>query len=100
LFVGYALDPARVGRSFLKFALPAPPSGSNAWAGSVNAYYARSAAAGTTTIGCQALANDSWVGSTLKWSTAPALVPAAARRAVAVTYTSGGTGGDAWCHWS
>lgn len=97
LFAGYAADPAKVGRSFLKFSLPALPAGSNLWAASVNAYYTRSVTTGTTRLTCQSVATG-WTASNLTWSLQPAF-SAGAGRSFSVTYD--GTDASAqWCHWS
>jgi len=71
LFTGYAADPSKVGRSFLRFELPELPSGASFWAGSVNAYHTVSWTDGTTEIGCQEVADVTWDEDTLKWSIAP-----------------------------
>ena len=100
LFVGFANDPSRVGRSFLKFHLLPPEGTDRLWAGCVNAYYTRSVAESTTTrVGCQFVENDSWNTQSIKWTNSPPLVPSHA-----VEYTDiGGQGGvqpGGWCHWT
>jgi hypothetical protein len=97
LYAGYNADPARMGRSYLKFNLP-PPGSDNVWAGSVNCYYTRSRSAGSTTVGCQGVSNNNWDAASLKWSTAPAITPGNASQRVTLTYTSQGGGGNQWCH--
>jgi hypothetical protein len=96
LFAGYASDNSRVARSFLKFPLDTPQGGYNLWAGSVNLFYTRSRSPGTTTVGCQGVTDDSWDGPTLKWSTAPVIVPGNAAKTISLTYASDGTGGNQW----
>jgi hypothetical protein len=100
LFAGFASDPARVGRSFLKYTGLNLPQQYNIWASSMNCYFIRGFAPGSTTIGCQGVDQDGWNGSTLKWSTAPVIDPGAARRTATLTWTSSGGGGNRWVHWS
>jgi hypothetical protein len=95
LYVGYAADPGRVGRSFLNFTTSAAsPSGDTCWAGRVYGYYVRSMATGSATVGLQSVSN-SWSGSTLKWSNAPSLTPGSPLNSVTVTH---GTPG--WYSWN
>jgi len=99
MFVGFANDSSKVGRSFLKFQL-SPPEGTNRlWAGSVNAYYIRSVIDTTTTrIGCHFVGNDTWNAQSIKWTNSPPLMPS-----LAVEYIDvGGQVGiqpNNWCHW-
>jgi len=101
LFTGYAADPSKVGRSFLRFELPELPSGASFWAGSVNAYHTVSWTDGTTEIGCQEVADVTWDEDTLKWSIAPTLTPGDATERFDVAYDSEEpeecTG---WAHWN
>lgn len=95
LFVGYANDPSRVGRSFLKFELP---SADGFWAGSVNGYYTQSVANGSTTVGCQ-LVNDDWSGTSMVWSTTPSITPTSAPLTQTVSYNSSNPV-SGWCTWA
>lgn len=107
LFAGYASDPSKIGRSFVKFQLTQPPAGERLWAGSVNAYYTRSFADNvSTTVGSHFVADDSWDATTLNWSAAevaaPNLDPANPAYTETVSYDSGqpeGQKGDRWCSW-
>jgi hypothetical protein len=85
LFVGYAADPSRVGRSYLHFTLPSVPSGNYLWAANLTAYYLRSASAGTTTVGCHVI-SPAWTAATLKWSTAPSVTPGSPLATATVTW--------------
>jgi hypothetical protein len=85
LFAGYAADPSRVGRSYLKFELPAVASGDAMWPGTVHAYFTRAAADGTTLVGCQPV-SAAWSAASLKWSTAPTLTPGDAAESVLLRY--------------
>ena len=90
LFAGFNNDPARVGHSLIKFALPSLPSGQYPWrVGSVVAYATRDFTAGTTTsatnIACQRI-SDNWTGPTATWSLAPAMP--SATNGVPVIYNS------------
>lgn len=97
LFTGYNSDPARVGRSLIKFALPSVPSGQYLWrAGSVCAYATRGFAAGTTSVYCQRI-NDNWASPSVVWSLAPTLP--ASSSGVAITY-DGTTPINAWQNWT
>ena len=101
LFAGFASDPSRVGRSFLKFELPALPTGAAYWAGSVNAYHTVSVADGSTEIGCQELSDVTWTAAPLKWSVAPALAPGDAVERFDVVYDSATPANSTtWAHWS
>jgi len=95
LFAGYSGDPSRVGRSFLKFQLPAPQAGENVWTGSVQAWWTRSFGNGSVEVGCQPVAS-AWNAATLQWTTAPGLNPASpsSRQTLAYPGTSG------WFHWA
>lgn len=75
LYAGYAPTPdySRVGRSFLKFELPAIPSGDPIWAGKLRAYNTRSAEDGNTTVGCYHVSVNVWNADTLDWAGSPAL---------------------------
>jgi hypothetical protein len=88
LFAGWAQDPSRVARSYLRFPVAPLPQGSYLWVGSAWAYH--TAALGSANIGAY-LIGDNWSQSTLKWSTAPAL---GASQGVV---TAGGTPG--WKSW-
>lgn len=87
LFLGFANDPSRVGRSFLKFQLPSLPAAENLWVGSVNAYYVRSYTDGTTEVVCQAV-DPIWSAAPLRWSNQPVPVAGAQSATVPVTYDS------------
>ncbi|MGV3719789.1 MAG: DNRLRE domain-containing protein, partial [Actinomycetota bacterium] len=101
LFTGYAADPSKVGRSFLRFELPALPSGASFWAGSVNAHHTVSWTDGTTEIGCQEVNDVTWDEDALKWSIAPTLVPGDATERFDVVYDSGTPANStAWAHWN
>lgn len=76
LWAGYATDPSRVGRSYLKFLLDPLPNGQYLWAAGLYAYYTRSAFDGTTQVGAHWV-TDAWSTATLKWSNAPSLTPSA-----------------------
>lgn len=102
LFAGYNNDPARIGRSLLKFALPALPAGQNLWrAGNICAYATRGFAAGTATVYCQRI-GDGWAGQTAVWSLAPGLPalpsPLTGIPTVPITY-DGSTPINTWQHW-
>jgi len=102
LFAGYNNDPARIGRSLLKFALPALPAGQNLWrAGNICAYATRGFAAGTATVYCQRI-GDGWAGQTAVWSLAPGLPalpsPLTGIPTASITY-DGSTPINAWQHW-
>jgi len=97
LYAGYSADPSRVGRSLIKFPLPSMAVGQNMWVANVHAYYTRSFANGSTTVGCQVV-TDPWTAATLKWSNQPVLAPGAATKTETVTYT--GTASERWCHWT
>lgn len=100
LFAGFASDPSRVGRSFLKFELPELPSGASYWAGSVNAYHTVSVASGSAEIGCQELADATWLAAPLKWSNAPTLAPGDAVERFTVVYDPGTPANTTtWAHW-
>jgi len=101
LYAGFASDPSRVGRSFLKFELPSLPTGASYWAGSVNAYHTVSAAGGNTEIGCQEVADASWTAAPLKWSLAPTLAPGDAVERYTVVYDPDTPANSTtWAHWS
>jgi hypothetical protein len=101
LYAGFASDPSRVGRSFLKFELPALPTGASYWAGSVNAYHTVSAAGGSTEIGCQALSDVTWTAAPLKWSLAPTLDPGDAVERFTVVYDPDTPANSTtWAHWN
>ena len=89
LFAGFNNDPARVGRSLIKFAMPAVPSGQSPWpVGSVLAYALRAYTPGTTTtVSCQRV-SDGWTGPTATWSLAPAMTSASNGQAVVDNGTS------------
>lgn len=90
LFVGYASDPARVGRSFAHFSLPPIPPGSGETFrnGTLNAYFTGASGTSVTnmTVGVQSLVNAVWTASTLVWSHAPALDPTQAAASASITY--------------
>lgn len=69
---GFASDPSKVGRSFVKFSLPSLPSGEGVWAASTYVYWMRNAAGGTANIGLHE-AGASWSQGAVKWSTAPTI---------------------------
>ena len=73
LFAGFASDPSRVGRSYAKFSLSAPPAGMTFRIGNVNAYCTGAFTSGTQSVqmqvGCQTIADTTWQGSSLVWST-------------------------------
>ena len=87
LFAGYAADPARVGRSFVKFQMIPLNVNSYYWTGSMNLYHTRSAATGTTTVGIHAVP-DTWTDTTVVWSNAPTLTPAAPLASLAIPWDS------------
>lgn len=71
LFAGFASDPSRVGRSFLRFSIPAPASGGNYFrTGGILAFCPGLAThtAASAAIGCQVVANNTWDFSTLFWT--------------------------------
>ena len=96
LYAGFANDPSRVGRSFVKFQLSALPSGQDLWTGSVNAWYTQSAATGNTTVGCQKV-TSTWDATTIKWTTAPTIQNAVDQ--ITLNY-DGTTGSSKWGHWN
>ncbi len=74
LFVGFASDPARIGRSFAQFNLTQQPTGGVYRAGRVNAYFVTGYTVSgpvSMTVGCQAIPNNAWSAPTLTWDTAP-----------------------------
>jgi hypothetical protein len=98
LFAGYAADPSRVGRSYLRFTLPSLANGVSLAAASVNAYYMRSAASGSATIGCHGI-SAVWTAATLKWSTAPSVTPGTPLSTVTVSYDPMNPV-SSWQHWA
>ena len=98
LFAGYASDPSKVGRSFARFGpLTATPPTVSAWrTGGISAYFTGLAgsAAGSVTVGCQAIAEAGWDYSKLMWSltdhsitpSAPVLNPGSATNALTLNY--------------
>lgn len=98
LFAGYANDPSRVGRSFIKFpfSYTLPPD-TYLWTASVNAYYLASFANGTTTVGCQKTATT-WNKDTIVWTNAPSVNPGQAVNGIALTYDSENPN-PCWCCW-
>jgi hypothetical protein len=107
LFVGYANDPSRVGRSFLKFALDqVPPSGKRLWASSLNAFYTRSFLKDvTTSVACEYIPNNLWQADNLMWQsdnpnwTAPTLHPNLAKSFVNVIQANDNPTPQHWCVW-
>lgn len=106
LYVGYNSDKSEVGHSYLNFTLPAVPAGQHLWVGvgSVNAYYLRSYAPGSTVIACQSVATT-WAGSTVTWATAPAFTPGNATAIQQATVSYSGTApnqvpNSGWTHWN
>ena len=110
LFAGNASDNSSVGRSFVKFSLPALPSEQPLWCASVNGALTKSFANGNTTVGCQLLSDISWSASTLKWTNQPTFDPTSPTAESVVHCVSGVTsidngasyipGSVGWVHWS
>jgi hypothetical protein len=73
LFAGLATDNSRVGRSYAKFNLPQPPAGLDFRVGNIDAYCTGAATSGTqavsVAVGCQAVSDTSWLGSSMVWTT-------------------------------
>lgn len=97
LFVGYAGDPSRVGRSFARFELPELPLNAHYWAGSVNAYSTRAAASGSTEVGCHVIQTP-WTAATLRWSNSPALTPGSPADARTLSWDAGSPESQ-WVSW-
>ncbi len=98
LFAGYAQDPSRVGRSYLKFPFTTPlPANEHLWAGSVSAYHTQSAASGTLTVGAQEV-STTWTQAGLKWTTAPSLLPGSPSAVTTVSWDSANPQ-PAWKNW-
>jgi hypothetical protein len=97
LFAGYAQDPSRVGRSFMKFTVPQLSGSDLCWAGSVNACYLKSFGDGTTTVGAEAV-DWAWTAATLRWTTSPGMNPNMAWYRQNCTQTSG-VGAEGWKQW-
>ena len=81
LFAGLAggSDQSKVSRTFAKFTISAPPATASFRTGGVNFYY--TGAPGNISnvpIGCQAIANNDWVGANLVWTLAPITTPGSA----------------------
>lgn len=93
LFVGFANDPSRVARSFLKFPIPAGVQDGVYFTGSVNAYATTLLTSQSVEVGAQKTTDASWNASTLKWTTAPTIDPGDAPRRF--TFSA-----DGWGHWS
>ncbi|WP_319586276.1 DNRLRE domain-containing protein [uncultured Desulfobulbus sp.] len=84
LFVGYAADGSRVGRSFIKHQMPISlPSNEHLWAGSFNIWYTGCATSNTTTVACIPV-SDVWTQQTIVWSTAPSVNPSQATNGVSI----------------
>lgn len=100
LYVGYNGDNSQVGHAYLNFALPAVPQGQSVWpnVGSVNAYYLRSYVPGSTTVSCQSV-STAWSGSSLTWSSAPALSTGGTSPTATVSYVNQQPV-SGWTHWS
>jgi len=99
LFVGFASDPARIGRSFAQFNLTQQPTGGVYRAGRVNAYFVTGytdSGPVSMTVGCQAIPNNAWSAPTLTWDTAPTVAgfsPSAATQTTAIQYDPSLPGG-------
>ncbi len=98
LFAGYANDPSRVGRSYVKFGLTPPTTDKNIWASSVNTYYTMSVANGSATVGSHFISDDSWSQNSIVWTTAPSFNPASPVYENTVTYDSANPQ-PRWCNW-
>lgn len=106
LFVGYASDPARVGRSFVRFGGFSPPAtGSTFRWGAVALYstgaYTTQNQQVSVKVGCQVTQSQNWNGATMVWTTQPdygVLNPANAEQTQTVTYnpTAGAPGWITW----
>ncbi len=98
LYAGNSTDPARIGRSYLRFRPAAPAAGQSFWTGSVNAYLTKAVASGSWQVGCQPVADNGWTVPTLTWATAPPLDPLSPLTVVPVTYSTVSPT-PAWLHW-
>jgi hypothetical protein len=99
LFVGNSTDPARMGRSFLRFPATTLISGTQVWCASVNAYFNGALVTNTTgwTVGCQTVTDNGWTVGNLTWDTAPVITPANAQATCTVTYNTSSPA-PIWCH--
>lgn len=100
LFTGFSMDPARAGRSFLKFSIPTLAPGQNLWAGSINSYFTGSLTTSTGTgwsVGCQSVSSG-WSVPSVVWSAAPFLNPASATSATKLLYDTGNPA-TYWASW-
>ncbi|HLH79059.1 MAG TPA: hypothetical protein VKV29_02110 [Chthonomonas sp.] len=106
LFVGYATDPARIARSFVRFGgLSAPATGSTFRWGAVALYstgaYTTQNQQVSVKVGCQVTQSSNWSGATIVWTTQPdygVLNPANAENVQTVTY-SPTVGAPGWQFW-
>lgn len=88
LFAGYNGDNSQVGHAYLNFTLPPNSQGKSLWpVSSVNAYYLRSYAPGSTSLGCRSVPT-AWNSSTLVWSAAPGPVAGGTAPTATVSYDS------------
>lgn len=94
LFAGFANDPSRVARSFLKFPIPAGVQDGVYFTGSVNAYATAMLTGQSVEVGAQKVTDATWDPATLKWTAAPTLDPSQAPRRFTFSQA------DAWGHWS
>jgi hypothetical protein len=99
LFAGFANDPSRVGRSYLKFTLPTAPMGSNGrWVSTLNAYFTRLFTPGSVDVEARRSTDVLWTESGITWSSAPTFN--AAEDTQTVTYDPGsGDTGQRWTRW-
>jgi hypothetical protein len=92
LFAGVTSDNSKVGRSYAKFSLMAPPAGLDFRVGNLAAYCTGAQTSGTQSVqvnvGCQAITDTSWLGSSMVWTTPANLTlnPASAVVTKTVTY--------------
>jgi hypothetical protein len=105
LYAGYNADNSQVGHSYLKFGLAPVPQGETLWPiGSVNTYFLRMYASGTTAfpeimgVACQSV-SALWSGSTLVWSNAPSFTPSASGLTQCFVAYDGTPDSVGWAHW-
>jgi hypothetical protein len=99
LFAGFANDPSRVGRSYLKFTLPTAPTGSTGrHVSTLNAWFTRLYASGSVNVQARRSTNTTWTENGVVWSTAPTF--GNAEDTQTVTYNPGsGDNGLKWIRW-
>lgn len=102
LFVGNNNDGSRVGRSFGKFTVGSMPSPFLYHTSNANAYstgnYTTGTATATVNVGVQVIPDDTWVASTLKWTTQPAVNPASYTEQTTVSFNPSSPT-HTWYHW-